>query len=663
MSNTIASLLEKLKIYHEIDQNSPLLHLPLSLFKEEEYTDLITITLLYGDGWIKPEKAPKPQTVMGEISLGHVQQFYSAIKFKVSTALDNSIMSNAIPGSEVDPLSVSRSPWVNPTQVTHFFRNNPVYKVLMSCLQCPEELTFFFKWFEGEKISPSDKDIYTKHLKNLKSNEAWKTSVDNLVAVLTQLSHPYPQRMTYEFLIKINQQLENLDKNNFSPEILSYYQEVLTLLASKFPTTLESLCTSIGILIPTHLEGHLASILRHDLTKIPGLTAKEWPQLLYYAALLMFQQAEAHPSILSFTYSGKELPEALKSLVEQHAQHFEPFLQTPEQCKKAVDLDFCDIISNELQEKGFNVHPMLLTLLGFEQCDAFRNLMGTALSKQGETDLLTCRTVALKPSTNRFLLGEALSRGNIVTSTHLLISNHDLSLIEQLIELARDKKETTSLTPPSAIDVQTKTTPQQQPTPMSNIPSLFLSLPPLKIPVMDKCESQFNVIKSQIKDPILRNNLSISTMNEFSYVPVINHQAILSFIFDFEINSANRSNPSLEELHEFFDVIGDNDSLNLIFEELIHSQLFINLEDDVDSLNIQVEKLGASVGKLDAILSSFTEPPKEEDLNLRYRWLNIQKRFCLRFKELLEEKIESVETIQLSEEGYAINSRMLGFLP
>ncbi len=666
MSNTIASLLKELHIYHEIDPDSPLLHLPLSLFKKEEYADLITITLLDGDGWIKPNKVPKPQAVLGEISLEHVRQFYNAVKFRVSTALDNSIMDNFILGSEVDPLSVSRSPWVNPTQVTNFLGNNPTFKLLMSCLQCPEELIFFLKWYE-ETISPSDKDICSNHLRNLQSNESWKKSVDNLVATLTQLEllqpHPYPQRMIYEFLIKINHQLENLDKNNLSPEILNYYREVLVLLASKFPTTLESLCISVGILIPpTNIEGDLALLLRYDLAKVPGLTPEQWPQLLYYAALLLFQHTAIHPSLMSFTHSGKKLPEALAGVAEQHARHFEAFLQSPAQCKKAVDLDFSEIISEELKEKSLNVHPMLLTLLGFEQCDAFRNLMGTALGNNNES-ILTCRTIALKPSANRFLLGEALSRGKTKISTPLPISNHDLPLIEQLIELARKRKETTPPISPSIIDVSTKESPQQQKTPISNIHPFFIPLPPLKIPMMDEHESQFNVISSQIKDPILRTNLSISTMCEFSYIHVINYQAILSFILDFEINSTNKSNPSLEKLQEFFNVINDSSSLDLIFEELIHSKLFINLEHDIDSLNIQVKKLGKSIDKLDAILSDFTEPPKEEDLNLRYRWLNIQKEFCIRFKELVEQKIESIDSMQQSEEEHAMNRRMLGFLP
>ncbi|BCA96126.1 hypothetical protein TUM19329_24870 [Legionella antarctica] len=214
MLNTTSALLVNLNMKHDHIKDSPILNIPMFLFKETQYADLLLILWLYEQKWIDDSKIPEPGVVMGEVSHKHVTVFCSEIKKEAYQAIARL---NDVNSESRKSFTITSKPniWVNPTQVTHYISNNPVFKLVTELMtdssECANELIFFLSWIEH--ISALDKTKVVSDWECLKKTGNYKFNMLKLVLALTQTepfkSHPNPPSLVYKFLGEIGKRQSN----------------------------------------------------------------------------------------------------------------------------------------------------------------------------------------------------------------------------------------------------------------------------------------------------------------------------------------------------------------------------------------------------------------------------------------------------------------------
>ena len=235
MSKTIARLLEKLKINHSIHQDSPLLALPLSLFKKEEYLDLVSILWLYSEKFIDRYKTLKPTVVMGKISEGHVSELYQSVKTEVSMAL--ALLETD--RDQLTPWSIQTKPngWVNATQVTHFLKDNHTHNILLGCLSMINILT---EWMETDYFDALD---FLDELEIQQRQGIHELIIAKVISAMPHIKpladHPNPQRLIYDCVIKLNKKMSLDETSSDDDKTLDYFHEVMTSLAKHYPPTIQ----------------------------------------------------------------------------------------------------------------------------------------------------------------------------------------------------------------------------------------------------------------------------------------------------------------------------------------------------------------------------------------------------------------------------------------
>ncbi|BCA96130.1 hypothetical protein TUM19329_24910 [Legionella antarctica] len=437
-------------------------------------------------------------------------------------------------------------------------------------------------------------------------------------------------------LTEIEAQLTLADERSLIPEILRYYQEILTYLAKKYPPTLEVLLMQQGIRTPDTLSIELTLLLRMDLDLIPGLTEEQVPELIYYTSLFLFNHANADRSVLFFTYSGTEIPAVLNTLAQKYRASIQKDTLSPEQSMKATDVTFSAVLNTQLKEANLDLHPLLLSLICFENCEPLRNLFIMIWEQQG-FKVSGNKTTPLKPSPNKFLLGESYYRGPSLLP--FKISKHDLILLEKLIVLSQEvlsSKASKTSSPDQLLTVRKLLAAQRQGTPFFT-PG----------PEITANRVEFDALKKQIEDPVLRKSLFIYTMAEFFPVKQINFSAITSFFIEHNSALTNPSLPTFQQLQQLFEVINKADALETVTLELEKTGLFIKLN-SFNTLGSQIEGLNKSINKINTIMESFTQTPGNEEFELRMRWFETQKRIHTQWKEKASTQLEAWENIHNS---------------
>jgi hypothetical protein len=659
MPKDIASLLKKIKIKHNFKESNPLLSLPLSLFEHAEYSELVSILLLIDNEWIIDGKAPKAGTTMGEISAKQVKKFYDSIKKDVQALIKKSNHPLASQDIQRYTLSVTHEVWVNPILVTQFISRNPIYRLLTDGSKCAKELNYFFAMSRG-KLDKSMQNDLAKYLNALKPKEL-QDSIKALVTVLPNIDpfkgHRHPQSYIYQCIININKQRSAQNSKDIDLIVLNYFLELFTLLAKQYPPTLESLFTSLGLPLPPKLDVNLRLLLQQDLRKIPGLTEKDWPELVYYCSLFVFGHASADAQLMSFTYSGKDLPASLKLLSDKQAHHFKPFVAKPEQCLPAVNRDYQVDLAAELNSAKLNMHPRLVALFCFENCNPLRNLF-INLWKEQEIRVTETRTVALKPSSNQFVLGNVFTTSK--SPSPVVISNHDLHILMKLDTLT--KAETSSLSeelPTESAKPSSVRTDNSFFSPLSLTSTLdfITQFSDFSSTTMDLSarRDRFNSLKRLIKDPLLRKSISFKSMTadtgDFMSAFELNFDAIHDFVRDFGINSPYLEAPNAQALSEFFQVVPNKQALDMVINELGIYRTFIDL-DKVDTLGIQEDEIDTILDRLSDKLKLAPQNPSDNDQALNKKWLETQIYIYTRFKEQVVATLHQLEAGRIKHEEF-----------
>ena len=613
---TIADLYEEINL-KPVDSKSPLLHLPLSLFKPEEYEELLSIIWLIDNKWVDSTKAPKPGTVWGEHSLKLVEHFFENIQRQVKMFITLSQNAQVLKTPSYAIFKPIGS-WITPALVTYFVSKRDTFELLDKCSKyvhefnkCARELDMFLDWFNG-KMPPKPEQLeFAKFLEGLRTNGTRAERVNSLIAVLPLIapfnSHASPKKYIYECLIAFNRQITIGSDTAMHPEILNYWHEVFTLLSKGYPTTLESLFACLEIKLPKRLDPLLRSMLKQDIREIQGLTEQQWPELMYYAFLFIFGQARVNTQILNYTFSGKEPPAALKFLAQKYVEHITPHIEKPGQCKPSVRSDLKKTLTKQIRSCIPNSQPAMVALYCFENVAPLRTLFIKAWKQQGFNIInIKGRTVALKPLPNPFVLGEAFTFDKEAIPT----SNDDLNVLIQLHERAKIAK------PPVGGE-----SPLLSREPSSDDEKCSLTAPDLAPDrLADKTQADCYRLTEQITDPELRSLTSKKKMDdEFRSFCIINFDAVSDFICEFGVRTL--SVPSAHALSAFYKVLPTKAALNMVIEELSTYKTLINLK-NTSTLMEQRANIKQILKKLNNKLEGFE--PKSDYETLQKQWLETQ---------------------------------------
>ena len=641
MPQTIATLLTKLKIQHSLDPNSPLLSLPLSLFKQEVYPELISIVWLYSDKWIK-KSALKAGMVLGEHSAKQIKSFYETIYDQVVDIIKSSRLSNVKPKNE-SPHCISSNPgkWVTPTLVTLYVRDRPMYQLLDKASQCALELNHFLLWLDEKTVSAEDQTYFAQYMEDLEEEGTREASINRIVDLLRQIesfkSGESPQANIYLCISRLNKEIASHHNNQHNPQALAYFHEVLTRLSRKYPTTLESLLISMDFDFPEKVNADLIRLLRIDLRTIPGLTEEQWPQLAFYVTLFLHGLAKADPKLMYFSYAGEAMPAALSQVAERYTTAMKKCIEKPERCTPELTLSFEDGLPADLAQKGLQMHPRLLALMCFENCPALRNLL-LEVWIQRDVEVPLGKTKALIPSPNRFLLGLIHSVGP--AGEPIGISNHDLRILVKLHELFKQKD--FPKTDKVSLVRQRSSVLNSDNTFFS--PSSLLDEPLLTGP--KSALAQFKSLQKSIKDPLLREattHAHIAAHSErFLKYTMLNYDALIEFFATYEVNAKQRKPVDFRELEDFLAAVPDVNALDMLVKEMSRNKAFLDLSSS-KTLIEQRKTFIHTIRSLKDTIKAREKDPSDEKQALRKKWFETQLYIYDQFLNKVEVKLAKLK--------------------
>lgn len=647
MAHTLAELLDELRInYDESLRENPFPDLPLFLFKEEEYADLITIVYLYNTEWIDEAAVPRLNKYgvpieIGQVSYAHACTFYGSIKSEITQALahvkSKSSLSSSSGTKDGRSLTIVSAPnsWTSVNHMMYVMHVNPLYQKLKLCIQYRRAWEFLLKWANSERVSTADQEYLSSISLSHKTPQEKQKQITQLVSVLTEtqflhyLNPRNPLALIYFWLSRISEHQKLSTRAYLLPDVLEYLYQVLVKTLLKFPVTLETLFTSQGIKIPTPttLKPDIQLLLQQDLRAVPGLTETQWPSFLYYAALFIFEYAKTSHEMLRFTYSAKELPRKLHTLAEGNNQYLDVHVHSGP--KEEYNAHYAFNLKAELVAHGITAHSRHLSLLCFENCPSLKDFFSNVWRRMG-IQISTVPPIALLSSPNAFLFGHAFAKSE--TQKEIAINNHDCCLLQELQNIAKQRETTLQFAekPPQ--------TPKKEPSMMEQASSFFASLESRERTIpKDKYQLQFDIMKAEIEDPTLRETLHIGSITTaYSLCYAVNYWAIGRFISLYGVNATIPT--SLSSLQTLFAVIHNVKAAELMIEQFRVNQILIN-STDTSSFTKQITSFDDTLGKIDTQITLLSKTKVNEETSLRLQWLRLQNAVYLSLKMTLTNKL------------------------
>lgn len=235
MLKTIADLVNKAQIKHDLSKEDRMLNLPLSRFNPIYYADILTIVWLMTLGWIDRSKLPNSQLILGEISKIEVDEFYSAIRRE----MEQVILPKAKP-TKKNPLQIAataNSNWLTPAQVTLGLQYMTLFKVLMDTTDYDRIFSILLQWFNTSKMDVADELYLLESVENQEQKGTKRFHMHSLVSDLVKLelfkSNPSPQNFAYECIAKLSNETKNQGRK-LSHEASAYFLEVYLNIAKFF---------------------------------------------------------------------------------------------------------------------------------------------------------------------------------------------------------------------------------------------------------------------------------------------------------------------------------------------------------------------------------------------------------------------------------------------
>ncbi|KTD83008.1 hypothetical protein [Legionella waltersii] len=613
MTRKIVDLLDDYNINCNLSSDDPILQLPLSLFKETEYADVITIVWFYEHNWYNPSKVPSTNKKMGEISYRQSLEFYNSVKSKVESTMKLPVDLSS------DEIIINKSPaslWVNASQTTYLLCTMDIFAKMMTNINCDDEQEMFFKWILEGQLSTQDQA-------RLESRLSINTLKNTLDAVVCNMARNLLNSATFQqsshSIALVKKLLENLIQGNSGllEDNARFFISVLRQVITIFPTPISVILQGLGIHIPDQLSPELAFILTMNIDDIPGLKDENWPVFIYCITLFLHQCAQGSPSLLSYSYAGAALNFSFESCTKHHTQRL---LESLESKKSFYTKEISDQLKMELSEFNLSsVHPELLALLCFERCDPLKQLFITAWKNQ-QVSLPNTPVTALLASKNKFTLGETIynPKNNQIVS----VNKEDIYLIMKLKQLVLSYKSKASGTSQPFFATNGSSTQPQART-------------------KEEYLQEFETLSRQISDPKLKLFLTIESIDSlhFSYVP--NSSAVFEFMHQYLVSSEPQYPPT-SDLRDLNLVLNSPQVLDGIILSISKDKLLVNLNDE-SSYIAELERIDEKIGKLESMLTGSGDDVATEETKLRQWWLEIQLQTWVKIKEMMTTKQEEAD--------------------
>lgn len=615
MPRSIAELLNDYGITHNLPSDSPILNLPLSQFKENEYPDLITMVLFYDSKWFDPLKMPSTDKKIGEVSLQQSTMFYGAVRDKVVSIMSSANTDSTMSITITLPSSYG---WVTPTQITFILSKMTLFTKMMKLTQCDTEHQIMLNWILNGTLSTEDKE-YLDHLLLFHTLNHTQKTAETVVAKELFKGEKFGQTSESYSLTKTLQKKLQTDSSDLPESISGFFMSVVNILIGKYVTPISSVLSGINATIPENLPKDLNMLLKENIEQVPDLRDEEWTTFIYFILLFLHQYAVADPILLYYAYVGSDDQLAFKRCTEEHKQKF---LQKLDGQQVVYQADLAATLGVELEKFNVTAHPGLLALFCFERCEPLKQLFIKIWKSQGiQTENLP--TYALLPGHNRFTFGETfydLSQRALIPATC-----SEAGVVMKLKQLDLDLKSRESGASGKFFALDSK---KEQKVPQTRYEFI----------------QEFNTLSSQVNNPKLKPFLCIESLGNLSTTPAINFQAVIDFVskYQFRCEWKEVKYPPTDELREFHQLAGNEPVYDTINRMLVNYHARVNLQDSVH-LAEQLVELDKRIDKLTLL----TEVPYDEteESKLRSWWLQAQLKTFRQFKTKVEEKLEELATM------------------
>jgi hypothetical protein len=550
---------------------------------------------------------------MGEISYYQSLDFYNSIKMKVTAIMESPEL---VPSEGVTIQQIPASKWINTSQTTYLLCTMDTFIKVISNIQCENEQLIFLKWIQNGKLSNQDQEslkvwLITMTLKNTRDSVVYSMARE-LCKTPTFQQSPHPLELAKGLLVKLTNGNTGLLEEN-----ALFFISVLNQYITNFPTPIRTILEGLGVSIPTDISPELAFILQENMDEVPGLKDGDWPKFIYCILLFLHQCAKESPSLSVYTYAGASLSFSFESCIQHHTQRLMDSLgsRNPFYTK--------DIITQlQLELKEFNlasVHPKLLALLCFDQCEPLKQIFIKAWKKL-QIPLSNSPVLALLPSTNKFTIGETIY--NHQNNKVIPISKEDIRLVKRLKQLV--------------LAYETKTSGNSKPFFAETIDSTH---PPFR--TKEEFLQEFVAISKQIMDPKLKPFLSIETIGQLHFCYALNTSAIVEFICEY-LKNPEFQYPSTDDLADLYSAVKSAKTLEGIIQAAANNKLYINLDDKV-TYNAQLTLIEEKIKQLSLLGTAPKANTIDSEATLRQWWVEVQLQTLMKFKEMIKANQEETQ--------------------
>lgn len=445
MTFSIGQLVNSLNINHHIQPNHPIFDIPINLFEKDELADLLTIIILVNNEFIDNSIYRTMDCTEKESSFEEYA-LYVQLKNSIVIQIENHEKKIEIP--QINTNELLHIKLVNQNKIESLISIHPVFKKLIDLIHCRAEYPVISKYIHFEPINPSELDACYKSL----NKSAALNLLDIKNRIITKLlfsSKPieeqvFSQHNLIECYLKLDLLKDSCTSQSEELSTLEFTLGVIKHLSQHYPVTIGSLISKLGIILPNSIKPDLKSLLETKLDSIPAIQQKDWPKLVYYTLLLLFNHAQIEPEIINYSYCASD--EQSINLLETASEHLSSIQDYLDKDLESSSLLFNVYTHEELQDHLRPLHfnnPRKLGLLCLDNLPPLKTLLIQIWKNQG-IEIKSSQTCTLLHSPNHFIIGKAffMKSGMVGKELKLLPMNEaDFNVVENMARLSRNKSD------------------------------------------------------------------------------------------------------------------------------------------------------------------------------------------------------------------------------
>jgi hypothetical protein len=346
----------------------------------------------------------------------------------------------------------------------------------------------------------------------------------------------------------------------------------LDLPQDKYQATLKTLFIKLGIKIPTRLHLNYEIVLHKNLSDYPEIEKEQWPELIFYCALFLFEHAEFDKHFLKYNYTGEELPPILDQMAKKNISYLNSQLSKP--TAKIADNSFELQIRRDIQTHFHQIPAKILALICFKNFPLLRILFPRPISN---IPLLKINEYIAPLSSNPFMQKIIYTEHN----TNPTMSSFDENLLNQLQKIAHHRnKAKEEAHKENSMRLLSSSTPFSLFRPLlkqklaTEFEEYYIIDNESKLPFDKYCLS-FNIIKAQIHDPELHSIISIEHIENIGVIRIIDYKILAEFIIKFA-HPLSQKIPNVKDLNHLFEIMGNHEQIMSVIKTLENNPQFIH---------------------------------------------------------------------------------------